>query len=447
MQRRRFAVVLIVIAVVAGYLLWPRAHSRDARIEGSGTIEATQVDVAPKVAGRVIRLRVRDGDRVSAGQVVAELDTAESDAQVEQARAGLEAAQSRLAQAEVALSLQQAQYDASVAQAQAAVEVTQTRVPQAEESVQLQIELVNAQVEQARAQVRSAASGLEAIEASVRASEANVQVAEANFNRAESDRTRLEGLYREGAISAQQLDAARTAVAAATAQRDAVRAQRDAVRTQRQAADAALRQAQAALSVAEANRRTINIRRQEALASRAQLEQARAALASARAGFGLVVQRKLEVETARAGVAQARAALDLALIARGHAMLQAPISGVVVARSVEAGDLISVGAPVLTIADLSRVYLRVFVSETDLGKVKLGQPVEVRVDAFPGRIFQGTVAEISNRAEFTPGNVQTQEERVKLVFAVRVSLANSDGVLKPGLPADAVILTTPASGR
>jgi HlyD family secretion protein len=95
----------------------------------------------------------------------------------------------------------------------------------------------------------------------------------------------------------------------------------------------------------------------------------------------------------------------------------------------------------VTVADLNRPYLRIFVAETDIGRVKLGHPVEVRIDAFSKHVFEGTVQEISSRAEFTPGNVQTKEERVKLVFAVKVSLTNPEGVLKPGLPADAVILT------
>ena len=84
-----------------------------------------------------------------------------------------------------------------------------------------------------------------------------------------------------------------------------------------------------------------------------------------------------------------------------------------------------------------------FISDTDLGRVGIGQPVEITVDAFPGRRFRGTVSEISSRAEFTPGNVQTKEERVKLVFGVKVSVENQDGVLKPGLPADAVIQIGP----
>jgi len=370
-------VAMLILGVVA-WILWPRGGTENDRLEASGTIEATEVDIASKIPGRVIAIPVTEGEQVRSGQVVAELDAAEIEAQVAQARALVAVAKTRPAQAEAALALQRVS--------------------------------VEAQLTQARAQVESAAAAVEAGNAGLRAAEASLQASETNLARLESDFQRLQVLYRDGAVSTQQLDTAQAAVRAAEAQRDAVRAQRDAARIQLGAGAATREQARAALAVAEANRRTIPIREQDVAAARAQLEQARAALRQAE-------------------------------IMRGYAILKAPLSGVVVAKQVEAGELVAAGAPVLTIADLSRVYLRLFISESDLGRVTLGQPVDVRVDAFRGRLFRGTVVEISSRAEFTPGNVQTKEERVKLVFAVRVALPNPDGVLNPGLPADAVILT------
>lgn len=446
--RLRVLAVVVIAAAAGLYFALPRAGSNNGRIEGSGSIEATQVDIAPKVAGRVVALRVREGDKVAVDQVVAELDHVELDDQVAQARAVLASAEARLAQAQVGLSIQQTQAAASVDQARAAVDASRTRVPQAGEAVELQTASVAAQVDQARAQVQAASDAVTSAEASLRAAEANIQTAEANLSRAQSDAVRAESLFREGAVAAQQVDAARTALAAAQAQRDAARAQRDAVRAQREAAGSVLKQAQAALKVAIANRRTVPIRQLDVDASRAQASQAEAALRSAQSATGLVAQRAREVDAARAGVEQAQAALRLAETARGHTVLRSPIAGVVISRSVEVGDLVTIGAPVLTVADLSRPYLRIFVAETDIGRVKLGQPVEVRIDSDPKRAFEGSVQEISNRAEFTPGNVQTKEERVKQVFAVKVSLTNPEGdyVLKPGLPADAVILTE-AQGR
>lgn len=379
--RRRF-VILAALAVIGAtvWFLLPRSAALNGRIQASGTIEATQVAVAPKIAGRVIKIAVREGDLVRSGQVMAELDRSEVDAQLAQARAAVAAARTRPAQADAAVALARASVDA--------------------------------QLRQARAQVEAASAALEAGKAGLRAADANLQASETNRARAESDLQRLESLYRDGAVSAQQIDTARSTVQAAQAQRDAARAQRDAVQIQVGAAAAGLEQAWAALAVAEANRQTVAIREQDAVASRAQL-------------------------------AQAQAALQQAEILSGYTILTAPLSGVVVAKHVEVGDLVGVGAPVVTVADLSQPYLRVFISATDLGRVTLGQSVEVRVDAFPGRVFRGTVDEISSTAEYTPRNVQTKEERVKLVFGVKVALPNPDGVLKPGLPADATILVAP----
>lgn len=382
MKARRRFVILAALAVIGAtvWFLLPRSAALNGRIQASGTIEATQVAVAPKIAGRVIKIAVREGDLVRSGQVMAELDRSEVDAQLAQARAAVAAARTRPAQADAAVALARASVDA--------------------------------QLRQARAQVEAASAALEAGKAGLRAADANLQASETNLARAESDLQRLESLYRDGAVSAQQIDTARSTVQAAQAQRDAARAQRDAVQIQVGAAAAGLEQARAALAVAEANRQTVAIREQDAVASRAQL-------------------------------AQAQAALQQAEILSGYTILTAPLSGVVVAKHVEVGDLVGVGAPVVTVADLSQPYLRVFISETDLGRVTLGQSVEVRVDAFPGRVFRGTVDEISSTAEYTPRNVQTKEERVKLVFGVKVALPNPDGVLKPGLPADATILVAP----
>ena len=119
--------------------------------------------------------------------------------------------------------------------------------------------------------------------------------------------------------------------------------------------------------------------------------------------------------------------------------LEAPLSGLVLERSAHVGEVAVPGVPLLTIADLGNVTLTIYVPEDQVGKVQLRQPVSVTVDAYPDRVFKGTVAFISSQAEFTPNNVQTQEERVSMVFAVKVELSNPDHALKPGMPADAVV--------
>ena len=110
-----------------------------------------------------------------------------------------------------------------------------------------------------------------------------------------------------------------------------------------------------------------------------------------------------------------------------------------------AGEVVATGAPILTVADLREVWIRLYIPLPRLGQIALGQRAEVTTDALPGRTFTGRVTEVSQQAEFTPRNVQTPEERVKLVFAVKVTLPNTERLLKPGMPADAVILTAGAA--
>jgi HlyD family secretion protein len=119
--------------------------------------------------------------------------------------------------------------------------------------------------------------------------------------------------------------------------------------------------------------------------------------------------------------------------------LRAPIGGVVTSRSTHQGEAALAGATLLTIANLDEVKLTIYVPEDELGRVYLGQQVGVQVDSFPGRVFTGTISYISQQAEFTPKNVQTEKERVNMVFAVRVRLPNPAHLLKPGMPADAVL--------
>lgn len=137
---------------------------------------------------------------------------------------------------------------------------------------------------------------------------------------------------------------------------------------------------------------------------------------------------------------QAAAALSTSKARLRDTVLSAPVSGVILRRNVEEGETVTAGAAVFTISDLERPWVKVYVKEDRLGWVKLGQKAEVTVDSYPGKKYEGTVTFISSEAEFTPKNVQTREERVKLVFGVKVSVKNQNDELKPGMPADVRIL-------
>jgi HlyD family secretion protein len=149
--------------------------------------------------------------------------------------------------------------------------------------------------------------------------------------------------------------------------------------------------------------------------------------------------RKEELAVDRANVRQADQSLRLSNIRLSYTTLRAPFDGVVLVRQAELGEVVSPGTPIVTLADLDHLWVRVYVPETDLGKVHWGQAVAVETDTYPGRIYRGRVSFISSEAEFTPKSVQTEKERVTLVYRVKVDVENPNRELKPGMPADAVI--------
>jgi HlyD family secretion protein len=149
--------------------------------------------------------------------------------------------------------------------------------------------------------------------------------------------------------------------------------------------------------------------------------------------------RKEELAVDRSMVRQARQDLDMSRIRLGYTVLQAPFTGVVLVREAELGEVVSPGTPIVTLADLNNIWLRVYLPETDLGKVHWGQEVEVRTDTYPGKVYRGHISVIASDAEFTPKSVQTEQERVTLVYRIKVDVENPNYELKPGMPADAYI--------
>ncbi|MCX5717600.1 MAG: efflux RND transporter periplasmic adaptor subunit [Nitrospirae bacterium] len=150
--------------------------------------------------------------------------------------------------------------------------------------------------------------------------------------------------------------------------------------------------------------------------------------------------RKEDIKAAASRVEQARAALKATEERLKDTVLYAPISGVVLKKNVELGETVNSGVPVYTIGDIANPWIKIYVKEDRLGLIKLGQKAEVKVDTYPKKVYEGMVTFISSEAEFTPKNVQTQEERVKLVFGIKVSVKNINDELKPGMPADVRIM-------
>ena len=149
--------------------------------------------------------------------------------------------------------------------------------------------------------------------------------------------------------------------------------------------------------------------------------------------------RAEELDVDRANVHQARENLDMSKIRLSYTVLRAPFNGVVLVRQAELGEVVSPGTPVVTLADLDHIWLRVYLPETDLGKLHWGDSVDVKADTYPGKVYRGRVSVIASDAEFTPKSVQTEKERVTLVYRVKIDVENPNHELKPGMPADAFV--------
>ncbi len=216
-------------------------------------------------------------------------------------------------------------------------------------------------------------------------------------------------------------------------------------------AEAALKQVETARTLAEDDgrrmrelARTGSVTTKQAEDAEARLTVATAQRAAAAEALAKIrtLARPEEIQAAEARLAQAQASSDLLQKTIADCTILAPAGGIVTHKAVEPGEIVTQGATIVTLAELDSVYVMIYVTAKELGRVRLGGPAEVKIDSFPDKVFAGKVTYISPEAEFTPKNVQTKEDRVKLVFGVKVEIENREGLLKPGLPADALIRVT-----
>jgi len=218
------------------------------------------------------------------------------------------------------------------------------------------------------------------------------------------------------------------------------------------AAEAAMAQAEAQLKFAQSETRHVSQLISKKLAAQDQLDRARlqedvarAALTQAKQQLALLQEgaRKEEIARARAEYQAQQLAMVMAQRQLSYVDLVSPVAGSITVRLAEAGEVVGAGQVVLRVATLDRPWVRVYVNEKDLSRIRLGQAAEVRVDGLPGKVFKGKITFISSEAEFTPKTVKTHDPRVDLVYRVKVDVANPDGALKIGMPADVTL--TPAS--
>ncbi|MFQ5854970.1 MAG: HlyD family secretion protein [Anaerolineae bacterium] len=409
-QERRQGIARLAVPILATVLTLacsaPQTAPRKA-ITASGTIDAETVAVASQYGGRVQEILADEGDSVSKEQVLIRLDAALIAAQIGEAEATVLAAQAQLDQVKAGAHPEEIRAaEAALAQAIAQRKGAKRGWENARAIMENPQELM-VSIDQARTAVGVAKEA--------------VEQAEAQLHAAKVERDGYENPSSEYNIAQGQVEAAEAALEQARAEYAGAQ--------------------QALHHLLEMRANPIEMAA-EVHAAQAAYYQAEAAVDAAQAQLDLLKAGPApeEVAAAEANVKQAQAALDALQVQRDKMTLRAPVEGLVISRSIEPGEIASPSATLLRLADLDRVKLTVFVPETQIASVHLGQPVEVAVDAYPDRRFKGAVLFIAHEAEFTPRNVQTQEQRANLVFAVKVSLDNPEHLLKPGMPADATLL-------
>jgi HlyD family secretion protein len=406
------ALLIVVAALLAALISGCQGTETAGAIEASGTIEAEEVVIASEFGGRIEDVLFDEGDEVEEGQLLILLDSALLEAQTGQAESAVGTAQANLDLVRAGAR------PGEIQTAEALLEQAIAARDGAELSWRDAVALrdnpqeLDAQIDEARTQVELAQRGVTQAQAQLQ----TMIIQRDAYAGAGDDESKT-----SYAALDQQVQAAEASVAIAEEQLAGAQTQLDnllEMRSNPVALDAVANQA------------------------RSMYDDAIAAVEVAQASLDSLLAKPTaeEVSVAQAQVSQAEAALGILQIQLDKMSLRSPLSGLVSSRSIHVGETASAGATLMTIANLDEVKLTVYIPENRYGRIQLGQEVDVAVDSFPGQVYKGEVVYISSEAEFTPRNVQTEEERVNTVFAVKILIPNSDHDLKPGMPADATIV-------
>jgi len=388
MKKRIFPVLaLLAIAAVAGYFIYDHLHPKNANtLSVSGNLELTQVDISFKVPGKLIELDVDEGNYVKKGQVIARIDRDQVLSQRNRDEASLTNSQMQYDQMETSVQWQRRTLESDVALRNAELRASQARLA--------------AQVAGSRPQ-------------EIQEARAAVADAKAQHDQAQADWDRAQDLFKNDDISKQQYDQYRMRLDSTAA---------------------VLRQSDERLALVVEGPRKEDIE-----AARADVVRAQAAVAAAEANQLELKRREQDVLAHRADVSRARAQVAITDTQINDTVVTAPIDGVVLVKSAEVGEVLAAGTTVVTIGDIDHPWLRAYINEADLGRVKYGQSAPLTTDSFPGKTYPGHISFIASEAEFTPKQIQTHEERVKLVYRIKIDVDNHSHDLKSNMPVDAEI--------
>lgn len=390
-MKKRLPIILIILIIVGTFIWFKmfKEHPDTTKLMVSGNIEVTDIELGFKVGGRLEHCYVDEGDAVTKGHILARLENDDQKITIALAEANLDRAESVLS--ELMAGSRPEEINLSYAQ-----------VLQAD---QMLLELNRGSRSQ---EIETARSDLETAMALKKSAQDQLIQAKEDFER-------FSILLKKNSISQRDVDLSRTRYNVA-------------FNSVKEAA-ARVKKARQILSLSKEGPRS------------EQIEKAKAVLAQAQAQHALVKAgpRSEKIDQARALVTEARQRVKQANLQLSYTELVAPMDGIILSRSAEPGEFFNPSTPVVTLGDLVHPWLRAFVSESNLGRIFLKQKVKVTTDSYQDKTYNGVIAFISSQAEFTPKSVQTFEERVKLMFRIKINLSNPDGELKPGMPADATI--------
>jgi HlyD family secretion protein len=319
--------------------------------------------------------------------VIARLDREQLLRQRDTAMAALQTAQATLAESESALKWQQA-------------------------TMQADLQLRNADLSVAQSQLLQLKNGARPQE--LQQANAAVAAAQSQYDQAKKDWDRAQTLYKDDDIST---------------------AQYDTYRTRFESTEANLKQTKEQAGLVQAGPRSETIE-----SASAQVERARASLKMGEANSIETTRREQDVTARRSDIERAKAQLALVDSQLADTIAVSPIDGMVLVKAADVGEVLAPGTSVVTVGDLDHPWLRAYIREQDLGRVKIGSQARVTTDSFPGKTYDGRISFISSEAEFTPKQIQTAEERVKLVYRIKIDIDNPRHELKSNMPADAEIL-------
>lgn len=396
------------------------AARSDDSYAASGTIESRfNVKIAARTTGRILYLQVREGDRVTKGQLLVKIDPSDVAGQVRLAKAALAAARSRLAQAEALqnpaqVTVEQQVKDRQAALASAEVEQRQTLI------------ITEAQIAAAKANLEDVQQRVEAASATIKGALAAIQSAESNREHARSRRNRIVELFKQGFSSQQEVDDAETAVNVRQAALDAAKSQ---LRSTEAARDSLLAQLTAAQKQQTIVANTVKADRE---AVNAKTHQARAALDYARANRSQTPAYRRNLQALRSAVRAAKSALESSGARLADTLLRSPLDGYITGRFADPGATATPGLPLLNVQSIQQVWATIPFPERLRSQFRIGLPARVTLDALPGKAFVGRIVQINPAAD-----TASRE------FQVRIALKNPGNLIRPGMFARAALVHTP----